>query len=67
MVHSPPGDSALRIQIAETASRQRAIWLADEFAPRHARMPVNDDRTEPILTVGDARYRFADSLMPVGA
>eukprot|EP00969_Alexandrium_andersonii_P012848 560094-Alexandrium_andersonii.AAC.1 len=66
MVPSPPEDRALRTRMAETASRQRAIWLADEFAPRRARLSKNDDRTDPILTVGDARYRFADSFMPVG-
>eukprot|EP00969_Alexandrium_andersonii_P256417 11335493-Alexandrium_andersonii.AAC.1 len=67
MVPPPPEDRAPRIRMAETAFRRRAIWLADEFAPRRARLSKNDDRAEPILRVGDARYRFADGFMPVGA
>eukprot|EP00969_Alexandrium_andersonii_P011344 493256-Alexandrium_andersonii.AAC.1 len=52
--------------MAEVASRRRAIWLAEEVSPSHGSMSQYDDRTDPVLTVGPDRFRFADKHMPIG-
>eukprot|EP00969_Alexandrium_andersonii_P331641 14657142-Alexandrium_andersonii.AAC.1 len=66
MVPPPVCNESLRTRMAEVASRQRAIWLADEVSPLITPMSRYDDRTDPVLVEGQGRYRFADKLMPIG-
>eukprot|EP00969_Alexandrium_andersonii_P294837 13032300-Alexandrium_andersonii.AAC.1 len=67
MAPPPACDEALRIRMAEVASRQRALWLAEEFVPSYGPLSKFDDRTVPVLIAGQSRKRFVDSLMLVGA
>eukprot|EP00969_Alexandrium_andersonii_P253041 11183771-Alexandrium_andersonii.AAC.1 len=65
MVPPPACDEALRIRMAEVASRQRASWLADDVSPPTRPVSRYDDRSDPALVEQQRRYRFTDRLMPI--